>query len=590
MSEVQPSSPPAAASSEAEESTQVFRFLLLFRWLALVPALVLWLAPGFAGHQPASTPWVLALLALFNGMITLAHHPLNRLLRRFPLLLGLDLVLAAGVIALTGGITSALYFYALAPILAAAFFFGLRGGLLAAAAFTPLYGLAIMAGDRRGAGLAPSAIGLPFVLLQLFTLYGIGILFGYPAVLLAKLRRQARELAAAGRKLATSNAHLQHMNRQLHLIQELTLSLQSAVDPGEMQEVLLEGLVRDMGYPVAAVAIGDDENRLGEWRRREAGSSRSRRDDTILDLLQAAGTPVAQAIHEQRLKPCPAGQSPTGVAALDEMLGLPGPYVVLPMHLRGHLIGVLLVGLDAATATAAELTPLALIAGHASVALGSLRLCIERAQRLATEEVRNRIAADIHDSVSQQLFGLAYGLNACNQLLAQHPEALTQVKAQLADLEPLAFAALHQMRSTLWELLPGGLDARQLTTALRRHMAILAMNRPVALEITVTPAFDRWPPELRHQLFLIAQEGIANIARHAQARTAHLVIAQNNGQALLTIGDDGVGFDPDRVDDNGGFGLENMRRRVERLGGRFRRETAPGQGVRLTVTVPLPRP
>ncbi len=589
MSEVYPPPLPASASSEAEESAQVFRFLLLFRWLALMPALVLWLAPGFADHQSAFTPWVLALLALFNGMITLAHQALNRLLRRFPLLLGLDLVLAAGVIALTGGMTSALYFYALAPILAAAFFFGLRGGLLAAAAFTPLYGLAILAGKRWGSGLIPSAVGLQFVLLQLFTLYGIGILFGYPAVLLAKLRRQARELAAAGRELAAGNAHLHHMNRQLHLIQELTLSLQSAVDPGEMQEVLLEGLVREMGYPVAAVAIGDNEKRLGEWRRREAGSSQSRRDERILDLHRVAEAPVAQAIHEQRLKRCPAGQPPTGVAALDEMLGLQGPYVVLPMHLRGHLIGVLLVELDATTATEAELTPLALIAGHASVALGSLRLCIERAQRLATEEVRNRIAADIHDSVSQQLFGLAYGLNACNQLLAQDPEALDQVKAQLADLEPLAFAALHQMRSALWELLPGGLDARHLISGLQRHMAILAMNRPVNLEITVTPAFDHWPPELRHQLFLIAQEGVANIARHAQARTAHILITQNDGQALLTIGDDGVGFAPEQVE-SGGFGLENMRRRVERLGGMFHSETAPGRGVHLTIAVPLPHP
>ncbi len=589
MADAYAPSPPSAATSDADESTQVFRFLLLFRWLALAPALMLWPVSDLLGHQPASMSWVLALLALLNGVITLAHRRLNRLLQRFPFLLGLDLLLAAGVIALTGGMTSALYFYALAPILAAAFFFGLRGGLLAAAAFTPLYGLAILVGNRRDLGLTPSTVDLQLVLLQLFTFYGIGILFGYPAVLLAKLRRQAQELAVASRELAVSNAYLQDMNRQLHLIQELTLSLQSAVDPGEMQEVLLEGLVRDMGYRVAAVAIGHDENRLGEWRRREAGSRESRREESILDLDRVTEAPVAQAIREQRPQRCPAGQPPTGVAALDAMLGLQGPYMVLPMHLRGHLIGVLLVELDATETTETEPATLALIAGHASVALGSLRLCIERAQRLATEEVRNRIAADIHDSVSQQLFGLAYGLNACNQLLAHYPDALAQVKAQLADLEPLAFAALHQMRSTLWELLPNGLDARHVISGLQRHMAILTMNRPITLEITVTPAFDHWPPELRHQLFLIAQEGVANIARHAQARTAHITIAQNNGQALLTIADDGVGFEPGRVE-AGGFGLENMRRRVERLGGTFHSETAPGQGVHLTAAVPLPTP
>lgn len=208
----------------------------------------------------------------------------------------------------------------------------------------------------------------------------------------------------------------------------------------------------------------------------------------------------------------------------------------------------------------------------------------------AAEEIRNRIAADIHDSVSQQLFGLAYGLNACNQLLTQDPHALPQVKAQLADLEPLAFAALHQMRSAIWGLWSGGLDARRLASGLRRHMTALAMDRPVALDVRITPAFDSWPAEFRHQLLLIAQEGIANIARHARAQTAQIVIAQDDGRVLVTIADDGIGFDPNQMVHNTGFGLESMRRRVERLGGVFCSETTPGQGVRLTMTIPLPKP
>ncbi|MDW8269698.1 MAG: GAF domain-containing sensor histidine kinase [Anaerolineae bacterium] len=392
--------------------------------------------------------------------------------------------------------------------------------------------------------------------------------------------------------LSLSNDQLQRTNSQLRLLQELTLSLQSAVSPVELQEVLLQGLVKDVGYHGAVVALADEEGRLGGWCWLRNEDDRCHRlFECVLDL-ETVDSPVTRTVRAQKPEVYPSGMPPTGVTELDEAIALQNAYGVFPLHLRGHPIGVLIVELTPKqTFLAAEdLNSLALVANHTSVALGSLRLCIERTQRLAAEEIRNRIAADIHDSVSQQLFGLAYGLNACNQLLAQNPDALPQVKAQLADLEPLAFAALHEMRSAIWGLWSGGLDARRLASGLRRHMAALAMDRPVALDIRVTPAFDSWPSELRHQLLLIAQEGVANIARHARAQTAQIVIAQDDGRVLLTIADDGVGFDPNRVTHKGGFGLESMRRRVERLGGVFCSEATPGQGVRLTITIPLPRP
>lgn len=584
------STPRPFPSGDVTDDNQIFRFLLVFRWVSLLPVVVLWLSPGLTVARPPALPWVLLLLTLSNAVITVKYRVLNRLLQRFPPLLGLDLLLAAFALALTGGVTSPFFFHVLSPILIAAFFFGLRGGFLAAVTFTPLYGLAILSsrGEETGLGSSPFIF---HVFTQLFIIYSIGIVFGYPAILLTRLRRQTQELAKIGYMLSLSNDQLQRTNWQLRLLQELTLSLQSAVSPVELQEVLLQGLVKEVGYYGGVVAIADEEGRLGGWCWLRREFDRCRRHFEYVVDVETVDSPVTRAVRGQKPEVYPPGMPPTGVSELDEAMGLQNAYGVFPLHLRGHPIGVLLVELNPNQTFIApdDLNSLALVANHTSVALGSLRLCIERTQRLAAEEIRNRIAADIHDSVSQQLFGLAYGLNACNQLLAQNPDALPQVKAQLADLEPLAFTALHQMRSAIWGLWSGGLDARRLASGLHRHMAALSMDRPVALDIRITPAFDAWPSELRHQLLLIAQEGIANIARHARAQSAQIVIAQDDGRVLVTIADDGVGFDPNRVAHESGFGLESIRRRVERLGGVFCSETTPGQGARLTIAIPLPR-
>lgn len=584
------STPRHFPSDNVTDDNQVFRFLLMFRWASLLPVVVLWLSPGLTVARPPALPWVLLLLTLSNAVITVKYRVLNRLLQRFPPLLGLDLLLAAFALALTGGVTSPFFFHVLSPILIAAFFFGLRGGFLAAITFTPLYGLAILGSSYEETGLSSPSFIL-HVFTQLFIIYSIGIVFGYPAVLLTRLRRQTHELAKIGYMLSLSNDQLQRTNWQLRLLQELTLSLQSAVSPVELQEVLLQGLVKEVGYHGAVVAIADEEGRLGGWCWLRREFDRCRRHFECVVDVETVDSPVTRAVRGQKPEVYPPGMPPTGVVELDEAMDLQNAYGIFPLHLRGHPIGVLIVELNPNQTVIApdDLNSLALVANHTSVALGSLRLCIERTQRLAAEEIRNRIAADIHDSVSQQLFGLAYGLNACNQLLAQNPEALPQVKAQLADLEPLAFTALHQMRSAIWGLWSGGLDARRLANGLRRHMAALAMDRPVALDIRITPAFDAWPSDLRHQLLLIAQEGIANIARHARAQSAQIVIAQDNGRILITIADDGIGFDPNRVAHESGFGLESIRRRVERLGGVFCSETTPGQGARLTIAIPLPR-
>jgi signal transduction histidine kinase len=190
----------------------MFLSLLLGRWLVLLPPAVTLLH-----HQqhPARNVWVFGAALSSNVMLSLWHRDINRHLVRHPWLLGLDMLLVATCIALTGGTQSPYFFYATTPLLAASFFFRIRGGLLAALVFTPLYLGAAVFALRMGSGTFDGVEAFAEVL----SFYGIALVFGYSAVLLERLRiaslrlqrtqeelSRAETLAVLGRMVA----HVSH--------------------------------------------------------------------------------------------------------------------------------------------------------------------------------------------------------------------------------------------------------------------------------------------------------------------------------------------------------------------------------------------
>jgi signal transduction histidine kinase len=379
-----------------------------------------------------------------------------------------------------------------------------------------------------------------------------------------------------------------NVTQQLDFIQTLTLALQSATDPEELQEQLLTGLVDHMGFRKAAVAMYDPSSgALTGWLCRGGASATLVSHATALSLDTDDG-PVARAMRTEQIVLVSNGEAPTSAHELNVSLGLGDCYRVFPMYLRGQPVGVLMVDCSGDQSRAqANVAGLPLLASYAGVALGSLRLCVDRAQRQAIEEERFRIAADIHDTVSQSLFGLAYGLNACTQMLPDEPAAVVQVKKQLENLQPLAFAALYQIRSVILEILPGELNRERFVNGLHKHLSTLCLGRTIALTVTVTPEFNSWSSDLRRQLFLIAQEGIVNVGRHAQAQHATVTLTAEDSTISLAIEDDGVGFDVDAATSLPGVGVDGMRRRALALGGELTISSAPGAGTRVQATIPL---
>lgn len=210
----------------------------------------------------------------------------------------------------------------------------------------------------------------------------------------------------------------------------------------------------------------------------------------------------------------------------------------------------------------------------------------ERSAQLAAIEERNRLARDLHDSVSQELFSLTMLAAAARRQLATHPEA---VSAYLEEIITMAQHALQETRSLIFALRPAMLDGRGLAPALRDLVAGAAQRQglTVALSIHGERAL---PLEQEQALFRIAQEALANVMRHSGTRQAELTLDYDDQETRLSVRDRGRGFDPNAPRHPRALGLVSMHERMVALGGTLQIVSAPGAGTTVTATLPRQHP
>ena len=562
------------------EQKLTFRLLVGYRWVSLLPPLLGLLL--FSTPRPLTAMATCLLLATgLTLALTLAVTPINHLLMQRPWLLLFDLLVSAGLVWYTGPERSPYYLYSLAPILAAAYFFGIRGGVTAAAVYSLLYGLALLLNS-----LIAAPVSLPAALSQVMSFFLIGAIFGYPTRLLKRLYQAHTDLAA-------KNTELSERNRDLDLLRELSLVMQSSIDPAELQEIILQGLVEKMGYPRAVIGLYNEPlDTLTSWLVLErqpapngspAPSPRLAHTDSV--SLKAVTGPLGRAMKGRLALEIVDGEAPTQDAAFNGRL-IGGPhYLILPLILRENLIGVIV--LDQLPTerclTAAERHPLNHLAMHAGVALGSMRLCIDRARGAAVAAERHRMATNLHDQVSQALYGLAYGLEAATQMLTHEPK----LKQLVSNLHQTAVDAQTQIRQIIFDSKPDAVTAATFVAGLHRRLNALSPIKTMALRLDLPSDFDQWRAEPRRQLYRITQEALANTVKHAHARQFIVKLSHDAHTIELRIADDGEGFDPDQVDSSQHLGLQSMTERIKKLGGTFELNSAFGEGTLIIIHVPL---
>ncbi len=557
--------------ARAADEHYILFFLLGYRWLSLLPPfLALLLAPR---DNALLLPVFLFALA-DNLFLSLLHPRVNQWLIRLPALIGIDIVLVALFLSLTGGDTSLFYLYALSPVLAAALFFRMRGALAATCGLALTYALLL--------GLLAVPLDVLHALTQFISFFLIAVLFGYSAILIEHIRND-RAL------LAKSNATLERTNREITSIHNLALQMQSsAVDVPDIEQVILTTITNSMGFERAMLALVDpDRNALIGWlsHQQHNGESMSAGISHTMEIpLSAASGVVAQVVLKREAAYVMDGLPPTDDPGMNRRLAL-RQYAALPLYMRDNPIGVLLVDnpVSGTPITSESMHSLKLVADQAAIALGSTRLCIERAQRLAIEEERNRIAMEIHDTATQSLFGIVYTLDGCIKRMDEDPQ---QVRSTLVDLRAIASRTMNDLRRSVYDIWAGTLSEAEFRAELEGYLQKLGIPSRLAVLIQVEGSLAGVDLSVRRNLLRIAEEGLANVVKHSSATRASITLDLKRQPGCLVVEDNGSGFAT--PDEGSPVGLVSIRERASAMGAEVRVESRPGSGTRIQIDLPQP--
>jgi len=205
----------------------------------------------------------------------------------------------------------------------------------------------------------------------------------------------------------------------------------------------------------------------------------------------------------------------------------------------------------------------------------------------ATLRERSRLAGNLHDTVLQTVTGIGYQLTACKD---PDGSLADDASLHLATMGRMVDHAVRQLRGTVWALRAISPGNRPLADAIAELAGRLGDEHDVAITVRAETVDVALPDFLAGNLLLIAQEALLNAVRHAQARSIEVSFRMHATPAAveLVVRDDGLGFTPGAQGGGreGHFGIEGMRERADRIGGRFVLESEPGRGTQVTIVVP----
>ena len=214
----------------------------------------------------------------------------------------------------------------------------------------------------------------------------------------------------------------------------------------------------------------------------------------------------------------------------------------------------------------------------------------ELSEYAAVTAERNRLARDLHDSLEQTLAGAALRMDAANDLLT-HPEAAEAdpVRRQIEKAAELLRLSQSQVRRTVWGLRSLALEKHNLTEALRDSVRLLTEDTGIATTLEFCDGDTGLSHEQEYELLHIAQEAVANVLKHAHATALEVTLRRNDGTIVLTVKDNGHGFDPSSAPAVNGrphYGQQDMRERAQLLGASLAVKSVVGGGSCVEVVLP----
>ncbi|MDM8518408.1 sensor histidine kinase [Anaerolineales bacterium HSG6] len=574
----------------------LFRILLIYRWGSLLPALAILTPLSDTPTFLIEPLYILLFMTSLNIIITLFQPSFNTTADNALYLLLADIVLMLMVL-ISSGVTDSPYFlHALSPLLMAAFLLESLHWILLTTTYTAVYLVATSQYQNTG-----RAINIPQLLSQISQILFFTFVVGLTTRLLTTFERNQQRLFNHNQQLSQRNNMLETQHHRLEVAHELTLFLHLS-DSQSVQQRLLRAVTKDLNFSQVVVGLVNPIlNRIDDWQAEPMLISQA----TPLSLTEEGGCIAKAVLNQQARWYLPlTPQSEAGVALntddmtmfnlrvsptndlLTDWLGS-GGWLVLPMTWQQQPVGVLLVAVE--TNSTIDISDdrwaiLTSLVSQAAVALGT----IDRTRRLAVEQERNRIARDIHDTVAQSLFGMAFTLDACTKLLPDHVETVQQ---ELAELRDIAQSTHTQVRQSILNMWPSKLTITEFQVDLDKYVTHCAPDHVFQVDYVIEGDFDGLSAGIRRNLYRVSQEALANAARYAGVNMARLYLCVEPNEISLSIRDNGMGFDVKqsmaRERDREHFGLRGMQERIEVLGGSCDILSQMGYGTQILARIPL---
>ncbi len=206
----------------------------------------------------------------------------------------------------------------------------------------------------------------------------------------------------------------------------------------------------------------------------------------------------------------------------------------------------------------------------------------EKARLSAVVEERQRLARELHDAVSQQLFAISMTATAVGRTLEKDFE---KAKRQISLIEEMSAVAQSEMRALLLHLRPVHLEGKSLSDGLLELIHELKAKIPLEISADIEERIFL-PKGIEDHLFRIVQEALSNTLRHSRASTLDIRLQKREDLVRLSIRDNGIGFDLD-VKKHASYGIVSMQERVNEIGGAMTIITAPGKGTRIDIRIPI---
>lgn len=374
----------------------------------------------------------------------------------------------------------------------------------------------------------------------------------------------------------------------LTILQQFTADLHRAASVADAVARVLAVLVEQLGYEAALVGLVDeDEGVLTNWqllRQDNVSAEAKKLPHPYRLLLDEDGGRVQTAVSTNTPHP-PSNAPLTNDPAFNQQF----PFTqtaIFPMVWGIQPLGVLIVEADEMAET--RFSTIAAIVGQTAVSIGMMRTRLRRARELALQEERGRIALDIHDAVSQTLFGLQLTLEGSLKLLDSDPDAVR------GELE-WALAATNQVRDQIQQTIHDNwtdeFSSQLFEADLQKYVVDVLQAHNLAVAFDIRGEFETLSAQAQRNLYRISQECLTNIVHHAAAHNARVCVDIFDQAARLVVRDDGCGFEPSAAlvqeQEREHFGLRGMQDRARRLGGTCDIFSQPDAGTSIVVAFPI---